>query len=199
MMDISTVEKAIGREASKWKGECYAIACAMIKAGLIKGRAVHGTYYGPIHKDSMFYSKSISFARHGWIETPDGKIVDPTRWVFECVDPYLYTGSVNNEEYDEAGSKIRKEMSTPKPDYNPDSKQLTIPNDNSGHAVRLVLNVSDRDVISMEEAFWMANLCLDELNHQAKGVYEALGSWGLNAFIPADHQVKVFEMDMWEE
>ena len=29
---------------------------------------------------------------HVWIERPDGTIVDPTRWVFEGVWPYVYEG-----------------------------------------------------------------------------------------------------------
>jgi hypothetical protein len=199
-MDIQIIEQAIGLKTEDWKGECYFVSCLILNANLIKGRAVHGSYFGTIAKASMFYSKNLNMARHGWIETPDGKIIDPTRWVFEDVEPYIYETTINDPDYDKASSKLRKALMQPQPEYNPDVKQLAIPDGKSGSAIRSVLCIPlNRKTISVDEAFWMANLTLDSLNFQAEHVYNALIEWGFKAFIPADHQVEVFEMKMWSE
>lgn len=199
-MDIQTIEQAIGLKTKYWKGECYSVACDILNANLVEGRAVHGSYFGKIVKTSMFYSKGLKMARHGWIETPDGKIIDPTRWVFEDVTPYIHETTVDDPEYDKASSRLRKASMNPQPEYNPDAKQFTIPDNKSGTAVRSVLCLSqDRKTVSFEEVFWMANLPLDTLGLQAKDIYFLLEEWGCKAFIPADHQVEIFEMKMWRE
>lgn len=89
-LTVKRVEKVIGQRASKWKGNCYGIAGALVAKKLVEGVAVYGLYHGHIAKTSMFAGQP--FARHGWVLAPDGTVIDPTRWVFEDVEPYIFEG-----------------------------------------------------------------------------------------------------------
>lgn len=90
-LTITDVEKAIKIPTAQWEGNCYSIACAIIESGLVKGRAVYGHYYGPVAKTGYWKDRRHHpFQRHGWIELPDGRILDPTRWSFENRTPYLH-------------------------------------------------------------------------------------------------------------
>ena len=94
--DIKVVEKAIGIPAKKWKGRCYEIACKMVKAKLVKGEPVYGHWVGPISRYSHFANRrDLGFTNHGWVLVDEEKqlVVDPTRWVFEDREPYIFVGS----------------------------------------------------------------------------------------------------------
>lgn len=91
-LSIRDIEKVAG-PVKNWPGNCYAIACAIAKAGLVDGEAVYGHWIGTVHPKSMFYSRSrAGFCRHGWVQLSDGRVLDATRWVFENVAPYIYVG-----------------------------------------------------------------------------------------------------------
>jgi len=64
------------------------------------GEVLEGKYYGTIKAGSFFdrdyrtsgdarNSKRAEFFIHSWIER-DRWIIDPTRWIFEDVKPYVY-------------------------------------------------------------------------------------------------------------
>lgn len=93
-LTVKRVEKVLGQRASKWKGNCFGIAGALVAKKLVEGVAVYGFYHGPIAKTSMFAGRA--FTHHGWVLQPDGTVVDPTRWVFEDVEPYIYVGHPKN-------------------------------------------------------------------------------------------------------
>lgn len=109
-LTVADVEKAIGITADRWSGNCYAIACAILRAKLVKGRPAYGHWTGPVHPKSMF-ARGLPFVRHGWIvleergphaERP-GSILDPTRWVFEEAFPYIYVGSPAEDKCSDCG------------------------------------------------------------------------------------------------
>lgn len=88
---LAECEKAIGEPASAWVSRCYEISCKIVEAKLVRGEAVYGHWTGPVHKDSHFARyASAPFIRHGWILLEDGRVLDPTRWVFEAAEPYLF-------------------------------------------------------------------------------------------------------------
>lgn len=91
---LAECETAIGEPANAWAGRCYEISCKIVKAGLIDGgEAVYGHWVGPVHPESRFANRrGLPFVLHGWIQLEDGCVIDPTRWVFEHVEPYLYVG-----------------------------------------------------------------------------------------------------------
>lgn len=71
----------------------------------VQGEVRYGNWMGPIHPDCPEFG-GRPFAHHGWVEKADGSIVDPTRWVFEHVKPYIYEGP--NDHYDAGGNEIRE-------------------------------------------------------------------------------------------
>lgn len=95
--DVNEVARAIDFPVSKWPGRCFGVASAMVQAGLVYGDVIYGTWVGDIHPKSLFAKRVMT--HHGWIEVDDGDtIVDPTRWAFEMVDPYVYVGPSGPED-----------------------------------------------------------------------------------------------------
>lgn len=90
-LTIADVEKAIGIPAKEWHGNCFFIATQIVEKKLVKGRAVYGHYRGPVSPTGWWKHRiGQAFLRHGWVELPDGMILDPTRWSFEDKPPYIY-------------------------------------------------------------------------------------------------------------
>lgn len=92
---VAEVEQAIGVPAQDWKGRCFEIASLLVKTGLVKGHVVYGHWIGPIARSSVFADRAhLGFCNHGWVLLDDGEtVIDPTRWVFEDKDPYIFKGS----------------------------------------------------------------------------------------------------------
>ena len=105
-LTVQEVEEATGYSAETWKGNCYGMATAILSRGLVEGRAEYGIWHGAIAPGSYFEGRPV--ARHGWIRLPDGQVLDPTRWVFENVDPYIYVGPDDN--YDLGGADLTKQI-----------------------------------------------------------------------------------------
>lgn len=121
--EISEIEKAIGSRTQLWVGSCYAVAEAIIEAGLIKGRPQYGFYFGPVSPQSLLYTECRSLYRHGWILCEDADlIVDPTRWVFEAVDPYLFVTTADDSHYDYGMNRFRAASLRPPPDPLPNAQ-----------------------------------------------------------------------------
>lgn len=93
-MTAEEVALAIKVPLDQWPGNCFGIAEAMVKAGLVDGTAVYGHWIGPISPRSMFQSRrGLGFCHHGWVLLKDEKtVVDPTRYVFESRQPYIFQG-----------------------------------------------------------------------------------------------------------
>ena len=106
---IQDIEQEIGIPAAKWPGKSFFIATEFVDCGVVEGKAVYGIYTGPIEEDGVTFGGRL-LGRHGWVETPDGKIVDPTRWVYEDVVPYVHVGDVDDPEYDRAGVRHREQV-----------------------------------------------------------------------------------------
>lgn len=117
---VAQVEKAIGIPAAKWKGRCFEIASAMVRAKLVRGTPVYGHWIGPITRTSHFADRrTLGFTNHGWVlvDEPTQLIVDPTRWVFEDRAPYIFVGSgADTLPYDEGGNKLRAALNRPPPE-----------------------------------------------------------------------------------
>lgn len=91
---IDECVRALDWPTEQWRGQCYGVALALVKSKLIPGRAVYGHYYGPIARTSNPFGARAGTnfpVHHGWIIMEDDEtICDPTRWVFEDREPYLY-------------------------------------------------------------------------------------------------------------
>lgn len=104
--DIKEIEKRIDRPAEAWKGNCYAIATACVEKGVVVGRPEYGIWQGEIAPGSFFAGHPL--VRHGWVKLPGGQIFDPTRWVFEDAEPYVYVGP--EDFYDMGAADLREKV-----------------------------------------------------------------------------------------
>lgn len=187
--NIDQVAQAIDLPVGAWPGNCYAIACQMLKAQLVDGRAVYGHYLGFVKPGTMFHGKSI--VRHGWIETSDGRLVDPTRWVFEGVVPYIYVAALPNPEYDEGGNIFMLKNQRPTPEHDPEKASLEIPNDARELISTLLCRDQVQNRLMVSEAFWLGNLSLIALKERAAPLYAALVAMGQEEVIPIDNRRKI--------
>lgn len=184
-MNIATVEKAIGRLAEGWEGKCYEIACAMLRADVVKGTARYGHWTGPVEKGSRFHGRSV--VPHGWIETPNKAIIDPTRWVFEVASPYIYEGK--NDFYDTAANGFRRQNARPCPLFDEKAGPvILLPERGKTRAALNALlpkGASDGNKITLQQIHWIATQPPDE---NAKLIYEWLIKKKHGAFIPVDNR-----------
>lgn len=91
---VSAVTKIVGDVPDKWKGRCFEIASIVANSGLLpEAVAVFGHWTGLIQPQSFFSDRrNLGWTNHGWIVLPGGIVVDPTRWVFENAQPYIFVG-----------------------------------------------------------------------------------------------------------
>lgn len=191
---ICEVEKAIGTKAAQWKARCFEISSHIVESGLVPGRAVYGHYRGPVSARSMFYAASkIGFVRHGWISTPGGRIVDPTRWVFEHTRPYLYEGP-QSPEYDEGGNVFRATLLRPPPPCEGKLVELAVSSELWRVVAHLLGDTAGqlRGVVSVEQLLWIANLPLGVLGAEARAIYRMIDRADQRAFIPIDNWRAIF-------
>jgi len=198
-LTIEQVETAIDIRTGNWRGNCYAIACAIVKAKLVKGRPAYGHYTGPVSKKGYFGNRAgLPFNRHGWILLDDGRIMDPTRWVFENVKPYLYIVRQDNNnddnEYDEGGQTLAEQLHPKElPPYDCDSK-ITLKVDLSRAAELHIKKLGGQSLgtrVTVEQAHWIATTSVRELGIHAKEIYKWLIKKKQRALIPIDSQTMV--------
>lgn len=185
-----------------WPGNCYLIATAVLKAGLVDdlkpehgaARVAYGLYTGPIAKTGRFGGRPIS--HHGWIEFDSGLVVDPTAWAFTDTAPALAATSI--DEYDLAGSRFRSMVvMRPAPPFGKHDKTFVLPVDEvEGIATAgMLLGAGpewDRR-LGLAQMMWLANLPLEQLGSHAKPLYRAIASTGNAAMIPIDNRLYVDE------
>ena len=171
LLDVSRIAERIGMDFSDWPGNCYAVACQMLKCKMVKGRPAYGNYHGPVAPSSMFFGKKV--VRHGWIERADGMIVDPTRWVFEGVEPYIYEG-LPSMEYDEGANLLRARFARPAPIFDPNKQMVSVP---KGEARELTLRAD-----AANELF--NNMLIDWINNGMEGDYSRKLDIALTALMP---------------
>ena len=205
-LTIARIAAALDLPTKYWPGNCYSIACGILRAKLIEGIAVYGHYYGPIADDSYFEQRK--FTHHGWIVTLDYTLVDPTRWVFEAVDPYIFVADsaarkrasktkrldVNtlNDEYDISGDAIRQLMRGPCPPFDPkrvlEKKKYSFDLRDAAALTFVKDQLSDPPLWTHEQLHWIATMSLSALGVHAKPIYEALVEGNLAVYIPIDYR-----------
>lgn len=202
-MKAETVATRIKIPLTKWPMNCHLIATAMAQCRIVPGsRAVYGFYYGPVARTSMFDYRR-KFHRHGWLVLREtGGIVDPTRWVFEDVPPYIYMGPPSLKEYDEGMNVMRAALLRPPP--SPDdpgvmrSKEpikLEVSGGAQEKITQLLTNGRRPDgKLTPHQLFWLANVPYDMLEPFNKEVYLALDKQvDGRAWVPCDNWTKAVE------
>ena len=189
---ISRIERVISLSSSAWQGRCYEVACAIVNSRIIKGQAIYGHYYGPVANIGYWAGrKDFIFQRHGWIVKKDGTIIDPTRWSFENVKPYLASipkDSKKYGEYDRAGNRFRQCMQSPPPIYNPIDRLALLRISDTKIENFLFKLLGWPPAITVKMIFWIANLIPSKLGQFAKRIYQILDKNNYGAFIPIDNR-----------
>jgi hypothetical protein len=129
-------------------------------------------------------------------EPEEARIVDPTRWVFEGVEPYVYEGP--NDYYDMGGNRYREANERPCPPYRSSADRVCLDiwkHDRDAHRFVLDELLGSAPGITQEMAFWLANLSLSRLGSHAHAIYSGLRDVGLKARVPIDNWRAVMGQD----
>lgn len=180
-LTIERLEKESGLFAGDWHGRCTTLAHHAAK--LVGGHEVYGAYHGPV--DACGYWKDRLFQRHGWVLLDDGRILDPTRWSFENVDPYIYVGDA--ADYDEGAQDVRKMFRSACPDTHGREIKFSIPHE-AAVAIEMLTGMP-LEKITFDQIFWVANTPYDELVESGSvgAVYDLLIQNKLAALVPIDN------------
>lgn len=185
---IETFAKIIEFPVDDWPGNCFGVASGIAEAIDWPGRVVYGLWWGTIHEDSHFNQRVCS---HGWMQWGEW-VVDPTRWVFESKDPYVYEGPVG-PEYDEGGRKLHEVLADKIGPPDP-SDGRTI-EEEVPEEIRAMLRtyVEFPDKPTTAQLGWVASRDFRVLGKFAKPFFEWLVSNERQVLIPIDSRKRVLE------
>jgi len=183
---ISHIEKAVDLPASEWHGKCTVISQAVVQLDLVTGDAVYGHYRGPVDHKSFWAARSVcGFIQHGWVLLQDGRVLDPTRFSFENVEPYIHIGDAD-PDYDEGGNIWRAASRMPRPEAGGKPAGMKA---ESQIIEELFEHLTDTPFskITWAQAHWVATLTPEELDFSAADIYKTLKDNDLKALIPHDN------------
>lgn len=189
---LPEIEKRLGLPAEQWKGHCHEIAALISDVFDIDCRLCYGHWHGTVVTESPLYRAWAPFARHGWLELPDGRVYDPTRWVFEGKEPYVYVGP--NDFYDEGGDALRQALESVKPVPGPDADPRKVPLRITDLGARdFVAKIFDTvpEDLNLHQVFYLANLSRRTLGAHILPIYRAIVDAGQGMAIPIDNQLLV--------
>ncbi len=183
---------ALVGEPGGWKGRCAEIATTIAAEFLDEsGFPRYGGWLGGVHPDSFFADRrGLPFVRHGWFELKDGRVFDPTRWVFEAAQPYLYVGPA--AMYDVGMMTVTRGHAAP-PAFDP-TRSVQVPAAAANPHFRAVADTyfpdNPADRIGIAQVFFLANLPPRMMPgpDRIRGVYAAIVALGYKAAIPFDMQ-----------
>lgn len=165
---------------------CYAAACALVDLLGNGARAAYGMWSGQDvrHPDRDFH-------RHGWV-VHDGRILDPTRWVFEGKDPYIWKGAESSRDYDEGMERLKQAICGDRPPPARDPKEMKFLAHWTLETESLLKDLfeDDRDLCWMYlgELFWLANLTPKVMRPHIREIYDYLKEIGQSVLIPIDYR-----------
>lgn len=191
-LTIPQVEVWVGSPAREWHGQCFAIATAVVGSGLSNGEAVYGHYLGPVDCYGYWASRCASpFIQHGWVALPDGGVLDPMRWSFENVEPYIAVfgpGSDELSEYDEGGNRWRTAARMPCPGpVDGEHVELDVSAETGQWISQQLPDGVTLQTLAMVHVHWLSNAGYDELGPLAHDLYQAVEKTGMRGLIPIDN------------
>lgn len=209
-LDLPTVDEAaaaIGVPAEKWPSNCYGISTLILDSGILddfqdkhgKLFLTFGKYTGPVASNSIFAGKPI--IQHGWLESPNGFVVDPTRWVFEPEFTDIWAGVIS--DYDMGAARLNLRMRPHVPDADEKMIRILV---NDTDILRIIdqllegkAEAQNTGQVSMTQLHWLANLPLEKLGDQAERVYSALKTSDAAGLIPQDNRKWIEDYASWKE
>jgi hypothetical protein len=191
MKTPAAIADAINFPLEQWPGHCTGVANACLQAKIVRGRLCYGHFIGGIAKTGHFAGRP--FTHHAWIELKDGRVWDPTRWVFEDVEPYIYIGP--NDHYDFGGNAINEAFRPPYPAVaDPTERPLLL---KLSKQVRLaighVIGQTDWDGwATPHQIHWLGNINITRLPaRHVKALFREVIRLGYAAHIPQDNYQRI--------
>ena len=186
MADANDVSTLIGIPVSQWPGRCHEIADLCVRRGAVQGHLRYGHYLGLVGQgySGRVQHDALGFSRHGWVELPEGRVWDPTRWVFEDVAPYVYIGP--NSDYDIGGNQFAEALLGPCPKFDDGETCYRLPDNQVGSWVAEQIGAQQAGVATASQLNWLANSPPDKISDCA-GVYRLFADLGLRMDIPIDN------------
>lgn len=173
-LQVDAIAETIGIPIEQWEGNCHGIANALIEHEIVSGKTEYGFWLGPIHKNSYF-DHTQPLVRHGWIKLHNGLICDPTRWVFEATEPYIYVGLPDHYDHGMRSTRRRR----------PGVESMALEFLDAYHH-------GERD-FEIEDLYNIANGFPEDYKFIVAETYEALDELGHREFIPIDFWKEVME------
>lgn len=200
-LSIIPLAKCLKLQPRDWINRCHEISSLAIKKGCIAGSVIYGNYYGPVGldcpKEEWIIRKKQGYPiRHGWIRQPDNVIVDPTRWVFEGVNPYvalILSSDKEHKEYDPGAQLLRARTAGPLPTRGSDKLEHNLELDKALITwSKVMLQDKQGPPYTVLQIMWLANLTPTVLGVVAPSFYRALADADYKTAIPVDYWDLVF-------
>jgi hypothetical protein len=186
-------------DINKWPLNCYAVSCNIFKYINIQNAVpVYWKWFWFVSKYSPFDNWVCN---HWWIEFVDENnkiiIIDPTRWVFEWLEPYIYVW-YNSSEYDRAWQKFQMLMrenwfkEIPLFDMNKDKKiEISFWKEIDDFIYKNIFN-EKYNFYFMKNIFYLANTPIVNLQPYEKIIFHILIEKWYSSYIPEDTKELVF-------
>ena len=182
-----------------WKMNCYAVSSELYDCFVDKYEwleLVYGKWLWYIDERSVF-SKWI--ANHGWLEFKvwnNTYVIDPTRWVFEWTEAYIY---INKKwsEYDRASQYFQKSMrnfkisAIPLKKNNDNIIDISFWKEIDSFIFETILN-SEYNYYTIRSINYIANTPVDLLWKYTIDIFDILKENWYNSFIPIDTQELIY-------
>ena len=176
-------------------GNCGAAAHILVDMMGPPARFAYGFWVGENKSKSSKLHKGDGPHRHGWVRRGPW-IIDPTRWAFEDVDPYIWFGeAATSLEYDEGMRAFRGDFSREVPDRDDSEERDETGWDRdqllSGLLPILFGEPRDWSRMTRSEMFWLGNVPPERLETFGPKVlihlYEEFEKVGQRVLIPCDN------------
>jgi len=172
-----------------WPDNCYAVATALVELLPKNARTAYGFWYGT---DKRNPERPLS--RHGWAKF-NGKILDPTRWVFEKKEPYLFVCKEDKcKEYDEGMTEFKEAFERPAPERDKTQRIMSFKwtTNEAAFLTNLFGERRDWGKMSMGEYFWLANKQPKRILPIISSFYKQLKKQNSIGIVPIDF-IPMFE------
>lgn len=191
----SVVAEAIGLPTEEWVDNCYSVSVAVLESGILDAHQeqhgalfpAYGMYEGPIAPGQR------GMSRHGWLESVEGHVVDPTRWVFTDDSPSLWAGPI--DEYDLGGMRLRSRFRAtrvPEPEGEPMVLGINDPNDLAAFDRVLRDRTTSRTgAITPNRFHWVVTSPLEQLGQDASLFFRTAERLGRAGLVPVDNRLWV--------
>ena len=188
MLTLDLVIEEVGHPRA-WVGHGVELAERLVRRRVVEGLPRKGLYLGPIAPGSTV--RPDGYARHGWVETYDGRLCDPLRWTFENSAPYLFLGRDDQGFYDVDGEMTRARFATHPPDF--EKKALRLPACPCYSCDVFVRSkvLGGSPAVTVRQARYIATMDPSRLGCWARHVYQWLVMAGCGDLIPWKQRVRI--------